>query len=115
MAFILSQKESYTWPVKYNAPDDGGRYRKVEFMAQFRHLPQSRLDELARLVKAGGTLDDNEFIDEVLLGWSGIKTSEGEAFDPNSRNRAILLDLPGMRAAVIHAFHESLDGIVRKN
>lgn len=114
MAFILSQKASYTWPVKYDAPRDGGKYDRHEFMAEFKRLPQSRLDEIQKQAK-DNAVNDGEFLDEILLGWSGIKDEQGEDVPFNEAARRIVLDLPGMRAAIVLAFFGSLEGAPRKN
>lgn len=114
MAFVMSQKASYTWPVKYEYPKDDGRFEKVEFTAEFKRLPQSRLDEIHKCV-LDGTLDDGTIIEEVLVGWSGIKTSTGEDFLSNDANRVILMDLTGMRAAIVTAYAASIHGAPRKN
>lgn len=114
MPFVLSQKSSYTWPVKYEYPKDGGRFEPVEFNAEFKRLPQSRLDEIHKAAK-NGTLEDISLIEEVLLGWSAIKTTSGDEFECNDANRSILLDLPGMRAAIVNAFAISITGAPRKN
>ena len=112
--FKLSDKTSYTWPVKYRVPD-GGKYADVEFTAEFKRLTSSRLEQLAR--DAGeGKVNDDTFIAEVLLGWSGIKTAAGEEFEYSAGNRDLLLDtFPGLRYAVVTAFQESIAGAVRKN
>lgn len=112
--FVLSQKTTYTWPVKYEYAKDDGRFEKTEFSAEFRRLPQSRLDEIHKQAR-DGTLEDESLIDSVLIGWSGIKTADGDEFTVNEGNRAILLDLPGMRAAIINAYAASIAGAPRKN
>jgi hypothetical protein len=114
MAFILSQKNSYTWPVKYEAAKDDGKMEKSEFLAEFKRLPQSRLDDYHARAKKF-EVDDTEFLAEVLLGWSGIKTVEGEEVAFNDLNKRILLDLPGMRAAIVNAYFGSVLGAGRKN
>lgn len=114
MAFVLSQSPSYTWKVKYQRPRSDGKFDKDEFTAEFNRLPQSRLDELQRAPE----LDDERFIDEILLDWSGIQAKDGDdlvAFPFNATNKKILLDFQGMRKAIIDAFFESLAGAARKN
>lgn len=114
MAFVISNKSSYTWPVKYESPGNDGRYEKSEFLAEFKRLPQSKLDELHEAAKSG-TLKDEDVLSDVLLGWSGIKTSTGDSFEYNEANRVVLLELPGMRSAIINAFTGSITGAARKN
>jgi hypothetical protein len=112
--FKLSEKTSYTWPVKYRLPD-GGKYDNVEFVAEFKRLSQSRLEELAGQAR-DGKIKDEAFVEEILLGWSGIKTAAGEEFEYSAGNRDLLLDtFPGLRYAVVTAFQESIQGSVRKN
>lgn len=112
--FVLSQKDHYTWPVKYEFPTDKGRYEKVEFIAEFKRLPQQRLDEFAKMAKED-RLDDIALIDEVLTGWSGIKTADGQEFEYSEQNRTTLLELAGMRAAIVFSFIGSIGGAPRKN
>ena len=114
MAFILSQKSSYTWPVKYVTPKDDGKYEKSEFLAEFKRLPQSRLDEIQKQAR-DQKVDDDEFIHEVLVGWSGIKTPEGEEVPFNEANRRVVFALTGMRSMILRAFFESIEGAFRKN
>lgn len=112
--FILSQKTSYTWPVKYEYAKDDGRFEKTEFTVEFKRMPQSKLDEFHKQAK-DGSLDDEALLDTVLISWSGIKTAGGDEFTVNEGNRSILLDLPGMRAAIVGAFAASIMGAPRKN
>ncbi len=112
--FILSQKPSYTWPVKYVTATDHGKTQTSDFLAEFKRLPQSRLDEIYRTAQTE-TIDDEAFIEEVLLGWSGIKDADGADVPFNGTNRRVLCDLPGMRAALVEAFFQSIRGAPRKN
>lgn len=111
---ILKDLKSYRWPVRYSLPNDDGKYQKYEFTAEFMRLPQSRLDEMQKQA-AAGDLDDSAVIEEVLVGWSDIKTSTGEDFEFNDTNKRILLDYAGMRGTIIKTFFESIEGAVRKN
>lgn len=114
MAFVLSQSPHYEWPVEYRTPIDGGKYKPAEFTAEFKRLSQSRLDDIFK----GATedeVDDDAVIDEVLVGWSGIKDQEGNEFECNEANRRILMDLPGMRATLLRAYFGSIEGAARKN
>lgn len=113
MAFVISNKSSYTWPVKYQEAENG-RFVEKDFTAEFARVPQSKLDEFQRQAK-DGSLDDEALISAVLIGWSGIKASDGTEFGVSDIHRAILLDLPGMRAAIVGAFAASIMGAPRKN
>lgn len=114
MAFVLSQTPHYEWPVEYRTPIDGGKYKPSAFVAEFKRLPQSRLDEIFK----GATedeVDDDAVLDEVLMGWSDIKDQEGNEFECTDANRRILLDLPGMRSTLLRAYFGSIEGAARKN
>lgn len=115
--FVLKTDAAYWWPVEYRMPkeDGSGKFDKRTFEAQFNALPQSRLDELESQQKAGQTISDQDFIDEVFKGWRGITTPDGEEAPVNAANRRVLLDLPGMRAAIILAYQDSVVGRLRKN
>lgn len=114
MPFVLSQKQSYTWPVKYRAPRGDGKTDEFEFTAEFRRVSQSRFVEMLQQIEAKN-LTDNDLIDEVLIDWNGIKGTDGQDFTYNDTNKQILLDLLGMPAAIVGAFFDSLRGAPRKN
>lgn len=114
MALVLDQSPSYHWPVSYRVPRDGGAYETYTFSVEFRRLPQSRLDEIQRRASAG-EMDDGEFLREVMCGWSGITTPQGDPVAFNPATRDAVLDLPGMRLAIVKAFFDSLAGAARKN
>ncbi len=112
--FVLSQKETYPWPVVYEAAGAAGRFEKSQFTAEFRRLSQSRLKELHDQ-GATGRIDDEQFCEEVLVGWSGIKDAQGEDFPDTPVNRRLLFDLAGMTAAIVRAYLDSVPGAPRKN
>lgn len=115
MTFVLSQKESFTWPVTYRMPKDGGKYDKQEFTVEFKRLPESRIREIKEQADRS-EIEDDALIAEILLGWSGIRTAEGEEFPYNETNKRVLFDLfPGVRAAIILTWFAALGGAVRKN
>lgn len=122
MGFIICEKNTITWPVEYNMPVDGGKYQKVQFLAEFKRVSQSRYDHLMEQARKG-EIDDEKFIDEVLVGWSGIKHAvqvdgrmQHQEFEYSEANKRALLDMyPGMRAAIVHAHTKSVVEAVRKN
>lgn len=118
MPLILSQKESYTWPVKYITQKDGGTYDKFEFLAEFKRLPQSRYDQLLTQIRSpevGNLVTDDDLIREVFMSWSGIKKLDGQDFEVSDLNRRVLLEYQGMRAAILTAWWESMSGAAIKN
>ena len=126
MAFVLKQSDSYTWPVSIKLPANGGKREKQTFEAEFKRLPQSRINEIQLLVQqrikasergedTGEGITDQSIADEVLVGWEGIVDGDGEAVSFNKGTKAQLLDVPMMAGALIEAFFESLVEAKRKN
>jgi hypothetical protein len=111
---ILGRQDSFKWPVKFRKPVDGGTFENTEFIAQFKRLPQSRLDEISQAIGDGG-LTDAVLVDEVLCGWADVKDLDGNDVPYNAVTRAQLLDEAGVRAALIRAYMDALAGGARKN
>lgn len=111
--FKLNQSTTYTWPVVVLVPTNGGQQDKQTFDGEFRRLSQTRLQELQTQI-TDGTIKDADFVREVLIGWKGITNDGGDV--PFSEDAlAQLLDVPGVAAAVVMSFVESLTGLKRKN
>jgi hypothetical protein len=126
VAFVLKQSDSYTWPVSIKLPANGGKREKQTFEAEFKRLPQSRINEIQMLVQqrikaaergedTGEGITDQSIADEVLVGWEGIVDGDDEAVSFNKGTKAQLLDVPMMAGALIEAFFESLVEAKRKN
>jgi len=126
MAFVLKQSASYTWPVSFKLPADGGKYEKQSFDAEFKRLPQARINEIQVEVQARiKAAERNEAIEdgitdqsiarEILVGWSGIVDDEGDQVAYSIATRDQLLEVPTVAAAVILAYFESLTGNKIKN
>lgn len=126
MAFVLKQSTSYKWPVTFKMPTDGGKYEKHTFDAEFKRLPQSRINELQvevnRRIKAterdeeyDGEVSDLSLASEVLLGWSGVVDDDGDEVAFTEANKAQLLNVPMMSGAIIEAYFDSLAGKKAKN
>ena len=126
MAFVLKQSDSYTWPVSIKLPANGGKRERQTFDAEFKRLPQSRINEIQLLannrVKAlergddvGDGISDLSIADEILVGWDGIVDGDGEPVPFSKGSKAQLLDVPLMAGAIIEAFFDSLVEQKRKN
>lgn len=115
MAFILSQKQSYAWPVKVKVPNNG-KWDTHTFVATFARLApldaQERLKDLAdaELPPEERYQRENEFMEEVLLGWEGIKDEDGVPIAFGAETRATVLDVPEVRRALFDAYFESAIG-----
>jgi hypothetical protein len=113
MAFILKQSDTYSWPVAVEFPVDGGRFEKQTFDAEFKRLPQDRI-EVIRQDVLGDTATDRSVCVEVLVGWKGITDDSGDVpFSEKARDD--LLNIPLVPRAVMTAWMDSLSGAKRKN
>ena len=126
MAFVLKQSDSYSWPVSIKLPADGGKRERQTFDAEFKRLPQSRINEIQELVQkqikatergeaTASEISDQSIADEILVGWDGIVDGEGEPVPYSKASKAMLLDIPMMAGALISVYFESLVEQKRKN
>ena len=114
MAFVLKQSETYSWPVTVEIPIDGGRFDRQTFDAEFKRLPQARNNAIIAAAKAE-TTTDLEVAEEVLVGWKGISDDDGKDIPYSETAKAQLLDVPGVSAALVEGYINSLLGAKRKN
>jgi hypothetical protein len=126
MAFVLKQSATYSWPVPFKVPTDGGKYEKQTFDADFKRLPQSRINEIQTEVQARirsaekgeafeSDISDISIADEVLAGWTGVVDDEGEEVPFSATSKAQLLNIPGLAGSIIEAYFESVAGKKLKN
>lgn len=112
--FVISQKQSYTWPVTVEFPVDGGKTERQTFDAEFKRISQTRINEI-RTAIANEATTDTDLSREVLVGWEGVTDGNGDAVPFTERARDQLLDVPLVSAAVVMAWLGSLTGVKRKN
>jgi hypothetical protein len=126
VAFVLKQSDSYTWPVSIKLPANGGKRERQTFDAEFKRLPQSRINEIQREVQqrvkanekgedTGEGISDQSIANEILMGWDGIIDGDGEPVPFSNAVKAQLLDVPMMAGALVAAYFESLVEQKRKN
>jgi hypothetical protein len=129
MAFVLAQSATYSWPVPFDMPIDGGKFRRESFDAVFNRLPQSKVEEIMaaeqelRIAYENGTSDLKSLLPivrahaaEVMAGWSGIKDVDGgEDLPFTQSNLEQLLEVPMMAGAILQAFGASLQKAKTKN
>ena len=107
-------------------PTDGGKYEKQSFDAEFKRLPQSRINEIQSEVQARlkaaekgesseGEISDISIADEVLAGWEGIVDDEGDEIPYSATSKAQLLNVPMMAGAIIESYFDSVVGKKTKN
>jgi hypothetical protein len=126
MAFVLKQSDTYSWPVSFDIPVDGGRHEKQTFDAELKRLPQSRIIEIQESVQkrlsalqrdddTDGMITDQEIADEILVGWSGVLDDKAEEVPFSEKAKAQLMNVPTVTAAIVSAYFASLSGAKRKN
>jgi hypothetical protein len=114
VAFVLKQSDSYTWPVTFDIPVDGGRHERQTFDGEFKRLAQSRITEIGEQIKAE-EITDSTLAGEVLIGWAGVTDDAGKDIPFSQSALQQLLDVPMLAAAITLAYFESLQGAKRKN
>ena len=114
MAFVLKQSETYIWPVTVEIPIDGGRFDRQTFDAEFKRLPQTRNNAIIQAAREEATTD-LEVANEVLAGWKGINDDAGDEVPFSETAKQQLLDVPGVCAAIVEGYINSLVGAKRKN
>tara|TARA_R110002012_G_scaffold167521_1_gene330984 strand:- start:120 stop:485 length:366 start_codon:yes stop_codon:yes gene_type:complete len=121
MAFVLKASDSYTWPVVFRQPGNGGKRVRSDFVAEFARLSQTRIAEIQEQAQKRSDGDENQSIsdisvaDEVLVGWEGIQDGDGEEVPYSSAVKAKLLDVPMLASTIIEAYFLSLVEEKRKN
>jgi hypothetical protein len=129
MAFVLDLSDSYSWPVTVKVPQDGGRFRTHTFDVEFRRVSQERREELGRQLAAqqnrvqagnldGELLTPRTIADELVVGWSGILTSEGKGGEDvpySEATKAQLLNIGDVADAILEAWQASIPGAKSKN
>lgn len=126
MAFVLKQSDTYSWPVSFDVPADGGRFVKQTFDAEFKRPTQTRIVEMQEAVlkrlravqndeDTEGLITDLEIADEILVGWSGIDDGDGNPVPYSQKAKEQVLNVPAVSASVVETFFDSLKGAKRKN
>jgi hypothetical protein len=123
MAFVLSKSATYTWPVRITLATDGGKQTVETLDAEFRRLPQSRINEIVRQARAaergrsqdGELIEDQDAAKEIIVGWSGVTDDAGKEIPFSETALAQLLEIPTVAGQIVKAWFESLKDGKRKN
>ena len=126
MAFVLKQSSSYVWPVTVKLPISGGKFEKQTFDAEFKRLPQARINKIQIEVQAriksserneatDDSISDQTIAEELLIGWSGVLDEDGDEVPFRESMKQQLLDIPTLATAIIVAYFDSLTGTKTKN
>jgi hypothetical protein len=111
---LRSFSATYRWPVTVEPPQDGGKFGKETFEAEFRRLPQDQLREIGEKIDSG-TFPDRELLDQVLVSWSGIFDEAGDEVPFSEASRQRILNVALVASAIVAAWLESLAKGKRKN
>lgn len=119
MAFVLSQSASYSWPVSFDVPTDGGRHEPQTFDGQFKRLPQSRLGPIVAELQQIEDLADldqiTEIAKEILIGWDGVTGDDGKEIPYSEKALSQLLEVPLLAVSIVKSYMDSIKGAKRKN
>ena len=112
--FILKKEATFTHPIVFYTPSDGGTQNKETFDAVFKIIPQSRINEIGvQAQKKQKELDEGIFdgvkisdymiADEILVGWDGI--TDGENPIPfTTASKKQLLDIAGLANILVEKY-----------
>ena len=102
--FILKKEATFTHPIVFYTPSDGGTQKEETFDATFKIIPQSRINEIREQadkkqkeldqgITDGENISDVLIADEILVGWDGI--TDGEKEIPYSKaTKKLILEYP---------------------
>lgn len=93
---------------------------KQTFDAQFKRLPQTRINEIQDQVRAKQSdptveITDQSVADEVLVGWANVLDEDGEEVPFTAKAKDELLDIPAVASGIVVAYFESVTGNKAKN
>lgn len=108
--FQIASKNTCKWPVNVQVPQDGGKRAKQTFTAEFMLLPPERQHALKN-----GSIPDEEFLCDVVVGWSGVNDADGADLPFSDEARDKLIAIPYVRAALIEAYFDFVAGGRLKN
>lgn len=125
MAFVLEQSPTFRYPIVVREVQDGGKIRTHQFDAIYRRLPQSRMEEVQLqyqaiqvAAKRGEQIDGiptRAIADEILDGWDGITTRDGESIECTVEAKAKLLEVASVADVLVSTFFEAHEKARAKN
>ena len=125
MAFKLNQSPSYRWPVNVSVVGESGDIEEHVFFVQFRRFKkQSELLKIGEDTKSGA-MNDDQFMEYVVLGWSGLIGENGEEIPFSTEALLSFKDIltvdpvehqaTSLSIVIIRAFYDSIRGGQEKN
>ncbi|MDQ5910078.1 MAG: hypothetical protein QG599_2173 [Pseudomonadota bacterium] len=121
--FAIVKKPTYSWTVEVQTPDPAkpGKWKAHTFIGHFKKLAdQAFRDALERLTDqqldpAERYQRENEFIENVLIGWDGLTDEDGTPLPFNAETLAAVLDITEVRAGLFDAAFSSRRKASAKN
>ena len=114
--FILKKEATFTHPIVFYTPGDGGSQNKETFDAVFKIIPQSRINEigvqaqkkekeLKEGIMDGTDISDLLIADEILVGWEGITDGDKEVPFTKATKKQVL-DIAGLANLLVTEYLE---------
>ena len=123
--FILKKEATFTHPIVFYTPGDGGTQKEETFDAVFKIIPQSRINEIGlqaqqkkneldKGIMDGTDISDLLIADEILVGWEGITDGDKEVpFTPATKKQ--VLDIAGLANILVTKYFEEVSKQKVKN
>ena len=123
--FILKKEATFTQPIKFFTPSDGGIQKEETFDAIFKIIPQSRINEIREQankkqkeldegITDGENISDVLIADEILVGWDGV--TDGEKEIPYSKaTKKLILEFPMLANRLVDIYFAELTKQKTKN
>ena len=108
MAFKLTQKPTFTVPVKVYMPNDKGTFDVSDFNVVFHRPNLEELDELREM-------KPRDAMTKTIVGWDNLVDEGNAQVGFNEDNLQALLVIPQALKAVNEAFWNSLFKAAEKN
>ena len=124
--FILKKEATFTHPIVFYTPSDGGTQKEETFDAIFKIISQSRINEIGiQAQKKQKELDEGIFdgvkisdymiADEILVGWDGITDSEKNPIPFTKATKKQLLDIAGLANILVEKYFNEVTKQKTKN
>ena len=114
--FILKKEATFTHPIVFYTPGDGGTQKEETFDAVFKIIQQSRINEIGAKAQKkekelkegildGTDISDLMIADEILVGWDGI--TDGDQPVPFTKaTKKQVLDIAGLANLLVTEYLE---------
>lgn len=114
MAFKLKQSNTYFWPVEVSLPDSGGTYTRETFDVEFKRVSRQEFTELRDKAQRG-KLPDFQVVNQVMVGWKGVKDDKGEDLPFSETALDAMMKINQVPPAIVEAFFKSQFEVREKN